>query len=334
MKPFALALLSVLALSCSTVDMERQARPLENSGGAGDAGSGEGRVRVALIDPGPPEIVVIEKPVYVPEGSDPPPRQDAPQGRAAVERSNQTGIRAPEDYSKAAMVYDYDRDWVYEVYTQPLRATDICLEPGEQVTEPPFISDSSRWLIGAGVSRENRYDIQHIYVKPVQQALEASLIINTDRRVYHLILKSFRDVHMPMVRWRYPRPDMPNSYISPLPDAQSGVEGGADQALPGGGAEDRITGPDPRYLSFNYRVTYGWFRKPRWLPTLVYDDGQKTYITFPLDISRGEQPAVFENRGDIINYRVYDNVIIIDKLIELITIRKEDRQITIEKKRG
>ena len=39
------------------------------------------------------------------------------------------------------MVYDYDRDWVYEIYTQPLRATDICLEPGEQLTEAPFNND-------------------------------------------------------------------------------------------------------------------------------------------------------------------------------------------------
>jgi hypothetical protein len=64
------------------------------------------------------------------------------------------------------MVYDYQPDQVYEVYTQPLRASDICLEPGEKATEAPFISDSERWMLGAGVSQENNRPVQHNYVKP------------------------------------------------------------------------------------------------------------------------------------------------------------------------
>jgi type IV secretion system protein VirB9 len=131
-----------------------------------------------------------------------------------------------------------------------------------------------------------------------------------------------------MVRWRYAQPLLPSSYITPFPEAEGGALTRQEET------GDSIPGPDPRHLSFNYRITYGWFRKPRWMPTLVYDDGQKTFITFPLDISRGELPAVFENRGDVVNYRVAGNIIIIDKLIEQITIRKENRQIVIEKKRG
>jgi type IV secretion system protein VirB9 len=305
-----LAAALLLAGACTTVDVERQVRP--------DTGVGEeaAEPRIAYLDPGPPEIVYIEKekPVYVPSGT---PYTPPPAGRDAVAASNAEGILKPQDYSKAAMIYDYDGDWVYEVYTQPLRATDICLEPGEQASEIPFVSDSERWLLGAGISRENGQEVQHIYVKPKTHGIEASLIINTDRRVYHLIVKSFSNVHMPVVRWRYPGRNMPEFF-----QGRSGAAAAGGETV------------DPRFLSFNYRITYGWFRKPRWLPSLVYDDGRKTYIAFPLDISQGELPAVFEDRSDVVNYRVAGNIVIIDKLIEKITVKKEGREVIIEKKKG
>jgi type IV secretion system protein VirB9 len=308
----AYTVLLLAFLSCTTVDVEKQVRP-DTGGKTPDSQE----LRIAYLDPGPPEVIVVEKPVYVPAGT---PYTPPESGKAAVAKSNAAGILAPQDYSKAATVYDYDNDWVYEVYTQTLRATDICLEPGEQVTETPFVSDSERWILGAGANKENGIEIQHIYVKPKASGLEASLIINTDRRVYHLIVKSFKDIHMPVVRWRYPGREMPGTYIG----------------LAERNGEAGVPGPDPRFLSFNYRITYSWnwFKKPRWLPSLVYDDGKKTYLTFPLDISRGELPAVFENRDDVVNYRSAGNVIIIDKLIEKITVKLEGDEIVIEKKKG
>jgi type IV secretion system protein VirB9 len=272
----------------------------------------------------PPEVIVIEKPVYVPAGAAYAP--PAAPGQAAVRQSNAAGIMQPSDYSKAAMVYDYDPDWVYEIYTQPLRASDVRLEPGERALEAPFVSDSERWMLGAGVSYEGGVEIQHIYVKPTAAALEASLIINTDRRVYHIILKSFRDVHMPMIRWRYTARALPNSFIPSTPERAAGpVAAGGEAAAPS---------LDPRFLSFNYRITYSFFSKPAWLPTLVYDDGKKTYVTFPRDVLQSRLPAVFENRNSVVNYRVLENIIIIDKLIEKITVKRDDKEIVIEKKKG
>jgi type IV secretion system protein VirB9 len=215
-----------------------------------------------------------------------------------------------------------------------LRASDIRLEPGEKAVEAPFISDSERWMLGAGYNIENGVAVQHIYVKPTEASLEASLIINTDRRVYHIILKSYRDVFMPMVRWRYLSTGMPNTYI-PLSDgAVTDAAGGAAEGPSGDGEPSGIPGIDPRFLSFNYRVTYGLFAKPSWLPSLVYDDGKKTYITFPESVLQQDLPAVFENRADIVNYRVAGNIIIIDKLIERVTVKMGRREIVIEKRRG
>jgi type IV secretion system protein VirB9 len=285
-------------------------------------------VLVVPVEMPPPEVRVVEmeKPVYVPEEK-PPAAKTPPQGRAAVEASNSAGIVKPSEYSRAAMVYDYSRDWVYEVYAQPLRVCDIRLEPGEKAAEAPFVSDSERWMLGAGVSYENGAAVQHIYIKPVERGLEASLIINTDRRTYHLILRSFTDVFMPMVRWRYPSAGMPDNYVVPVERNTEGAGG-----LPGTAEPD--AGVDPRFLSFNYRVVYTLFKKPKWLPELVYDDGKKTYITFPEDVLQSELPAVFENRSDIVNYRVAGNIVIIDKLTEAVTVKMGGTEISIEKKKG
>ncbi|MDR1107113.1 MAG: TrbG/VirB9 family P-type conjugative transfer protein [Treponema sp.] len=309
----------VLLSSCATVDMEKRVRT-----GAGTSRERNEPVVITVpVETTPePRIIEIERPVYTPPvGAAPPSRET---GRTAVQQSNRAGILEPAEYSRAAMIYDYHADWVYEIYTQPLRASDIRLEPGEQALEAPFISDSARWMLGAGVSREAGLPVQHIYVKPTEISIEASLIINTDKRVYHIILKSFRDVHMPMVRWRYPETGMPHNFISSPETRTPGAA--ADAAM-------EIAGIDPRFLSFNYRIGYRLGRKPKWLPVLVYDDARKTYITFPEQVLQLELPAVFENRNDIINYRVVENLIIIDKLIEKITVKIEKISIIIEKKK-
>jgi type IV secretion system protein VirB9 len=217
------------------------------------------------------------------------------------------------------MIYDFDNDWVYEVYTQPLRVSDLYLEAGEKVVEMPFISDSERWQLGAGVSYGEGGEVQHIYIKPNVTGIEASLIINTDRRVYHVILKSYSTVHMPIVRWKY-LSGFPTNFVTPIERGKAAGEDGAD-----------YTKIDPRHLNFGYRMTYG--RKPAWLPSLIYDDGKKTYITFENYIFTGEMPGVFEDRKNITNYRVIDNVLVIDKLIKKITLKLGKQELVVEKKK-
>lgn len=302
------------------MDMEQQVRDIS------PASQGGGILPVLTVpvetDPvlPPPEIIVIERPVYIPS---PDPLLDASEVSAA-----DSGALGPGEYNKGAIVYDYDADWVYEVYTQPLRLTDIRLEAGETVTDHPFVSDSLRWMLGASINQEDGVAVQHVYVKPLEAGLVANLIINTDRRTYHLLLRSYQEVSMPIVRWRYPSKGIP------LPETFAAAPDGRGASVGSTTADPAAPSLDPRYLSFNYRITYGWFNKPRWFPELVYDDGRKTYISFPGNVLQSELPAVFENRSDVLNYRVVGNLVIIDKLIEKITVKLDGTEITIEKKRG
>ena len=324
-KIFILLLFLSFFFSCATIDVEEKIR----DAGAGSPARGDNsrQANVPFVPP-EPEVIVVERPVFVPPAETAPaPRQTAAERQAAqaaaeqaVRNSNNAGIVRPQDYSHAAIVYDYNQDWVYEIYAQPLRVCDVSLQPGERVVETPFISDSERWIVGAGVSYENSVHVQHIYIKPQSSGLEASLIINTDRRVYRIILRSFNNIHMPIIRWRY-IPAVPNNYYSP-------VSASPDESVSNGG------GVDPRFLSFNYRITYGLFQKPYWLPELVFDDGSKTYIQFPNLVLQREFPAVMENRSDVLNYRVSGNLIVIDRLIESVTVKIGRTEITISKKRG
>jgi len=309
-KIFYIFILLSFLISCTSFDVDKK---IKNSGAGIQSSDPEYPQDIASILG--TETQVIEKPVYVPAAEAVPSRPQA--GDQTVIASNRAGVVRPQDYSHAAIIYDYNQDFVYEIYTQPLRVTDVSLQPSERIVEAPFVSDSERWILGAGVSYENELPVQHVYIKPTSSGLSASLIINTDRRVYRIILRSYANTHMPVVRWRY-LSSLPSNFI-PAPRVSSNPSD---------------SGIDPRFLSFNYRITRNAFSRPNWLPELVFDDGSKTYITFPVLVLQRELPTVFENRNDVLNYRVSGNVIIIDKLIENISVRIGRSEITIRKKRN
>jgi type IV secretion system protein VirB9 len=263
------------------------------------------------------QIVYVERPIYVPASEAAPPPGAA--GVDSVKKSTEEGTIKPENYSHAARIYAYDPDQVYEVYCQVVRTTDIYLQPGEVVIDSPFVSDTERWIIGAGVNQQNGTIVQHIYVKPKQAGLDATLIINTTLRVYHIVLRSYNSVYMPIVKWTYPVDDLPQRYAQDVLKEME-ISNGMDTV-------------DPSLLSFDYKLIFNVFNRPKWIPHRIYDDGKKTYLEFDEQVLQMELPGIFENRADVVNYRVQGKLVIIDKLIEKITVKYKNQKITIEKKR-
>lgn len=260
-------------------------------------------------------VVYVERPVYYPVEE----YEKRPTGKDAARKSLNDAVQVPQKFSGGTMFYDFDETFVYEIYCQPYRITDLSLEPGEMVLENPFISESQVWEMGAGVSRRNGQDVQHFYLKPDISGLTTSMIIITDRRVYHLLLKSFRDCYMAMVRFEYPN-TMPYTIKT---DAMAERMNSRASA---------ITGVDPKYLSFDYKMSYSIFRKPLWLPKRVYDDGRRTYIQMDETVLHTQSPVLFSHKNERINYRVDKNLIIIDELIEKVTLRRGKEKVTIRKK--
>jgi type IV secretion system protein VirB9 len=130
---------------------------------------------------------------------------------------------------------------------------------------------------------------------------------------------------MIQVKWNYPTPTY-NNFIP-------GVKTQSDNSPNNGPGSSGIT-VDPAFLSFDYTMSYSIFRKkPEWLPTRIYDDGARTYIQLDETVLHTESPVLFNNRNEKVNYRVSANLIIIDQLIQKVTIKLGKDSVTIEKKR-
>ena len=140
----------------------------------------------------------------------------------------------------------------------------------------------------------------------------------TDKRVYHLLLKSFKDVFMTQVKWKYPN-TMPFNIKT---DAMNEINKMSKET----------TAVDPAYLSFDYKMSYSVFKKPYWLPTRVYDDGKHTYIVMNETVLHMTSPVLFNHKNERINYSVNKNLIVINELIEKVTMRVGKEKVTIKKK--
>jgi P-type conjugative transfer protein TrbG len=272
--------------------------------------------------------IYIEKPIYYPESASQTPSRPGD----AVTEAMSRGVMKPKDYNGALMLYDYDGGLVYQVYTMPLRVTDVYLEPGEKLIEQPFCGDTTRWTIGGGVSKVAGVDTQHLYLKPSEAGLETTLIVNTDRRIYHLIIKSFKDTFMMAVMWHYPGLGVPLDFLFKDNEKTSSLEREGGQRTDQAEGAASAVAVDPALLSSDYTVSYPKDHPPQWLPELVLDDGGKTYIVLPDTVIHHELPAVFGENGELVNFRVKDNVIVIDRLLRKMQLKLRDVTVDVRKK--
>ena len=117
------------------------------------------------------------------------------------------------------------------------------------------------------------------------------MIVITNRRVYHFRLKSYNNTHMSMVKFNYI--NKKNVWATSENPNENGVSV----------ENEYITVTNPEYLSFDYIMKYG-LRKPEFIPTRVYDDGNKTYIVVDDIVLHKELPLIFNEKNEIVNYQV------------------------------
>jgi P-type conjugative transfer protein TrbG len=275
--------------------------------------------RQAVVAPEPPkpvQIVEIPKPlplpdqlkllpvetVALPEPHDP---------RIRVEKANNAARREPvrADYINAVQVYPFSDGALYQVYTAPGEVTDIALEAGEQLvgTGPVAAGDTVRWVIGDTESGSGTTRRIHILLKPTQADLTTNLVINTDRRTYHLELRSAQKTYMASVSFAYPQ-----DQLIALHAQSSAAEAAAPLA----------SGVDVNALSFRYSIEGN---SPPWRPLRAFDDGKQVFIEFPSGIAQGEMPPLWvvgaQGEGQLVNYRVRGAYMIVDRLFAAAELR-------------
>jgi type IV secretion system protein VirB9 len=186
-------------------------------------------------------------------------------------------------YFNAVQVFPYSPGALYQIYASPGQITDIALEPGEQLTGsgPLAAGDTVRWIVGDTESGNGDTKRVHIMVKPTRPAIETNLVVNTDRRTY--------------------------------PEDRSG----RSRALP-------PTPIIPEVDQRRYRYVIEG-DSPPWRPVNAYDDGRKVYIELSPGIEQGEMPPLFvigqDGKPELVNYRVYKNVLIVDRLFAAAELR-------------
>jgi type IV secretion system protein VirB9 len=211
----------------------------------------------------------------------------------------------------ATQTFAYVPGGLYQVYAAVGRVTDIKLQEGERLSDMGAVAagDTVRWIIGEAASGSGTAKRTHILVKPTDPGIVTNLVINTNRRTYHVELRSTASTYMASVAWSYPQDEL----IAIQARAAAAV---AEQAT------SIATGVDAEKLDFAYRIKGD---RPPWRPSQVFDDGRKSYIMFPERIGQTELPPLFllgeKGKAELVNYRVSGRTLIVDRLFDRAELR-------------
>jgi P-type conjugative transfer protein TrbG len=191
-----------------------------------------------------------------------------------------------------------------------LQVCDIELQPGEQVNSI-HLGDAARWTIEPAITGFSDNEVQHLIIKPLDVALNTSLIVTTNRRTYHLRLRSTRNDYMARVTFTYTDDAMKKWENSKTHMQQEHNQ----KIIP-------ETGEYLGNLDFKYKID----GSGNWKPLRVYNDGKKTILEMPATMSQTDAPTLLVVRKDggvfsddeqaIVNYRVQNDRYIVDNLFD------------------
>jgi type IV secretion system protein VirB9 len=269
--------------------------------------------------PGPVRVVETPKPLPLPgqlkpvAAGDRKPEPADPKTR--ISSANEAARMQPvrDGFINAVQVYPFSAGALYQVYAAPGQVTDIALQPGEQLvgSGPVAAGDTVRWIIGDTESGAGDRKQVHILVKPTRPDLQTNVVINTDRRTYHLELRSTPSTYMASVSWNYPQDQLIALRRQNLRAAE---------------AQSVAAGIDISKLNFRYRIEGA---SAPWRPLRAFDDGSKVYIEFPSGIAQGEMPPLFvvgpSGKSELVNYRARQNYYVVDRLFAAAELRLGDK---------
>jgi len=319
-KPVALGIIALMLAACATRTAVPEIPLLESSPMPSATRSAERPPDRSTERSTERSIEIVEVPTPVPlpgQLKALPTLQEKAQEKGKEERPSPERIGAAnaaariepvkDGFINAIQVYPYAKGALYQLYGAVGQVSDIALEPAEKLISVSA-GDTLRWVLGDTTSGEGKDAVVHILVKPIQADLETNLVITTDRRTYHLELRSTPSAYMASLSWTYPASELmslkkPRGESEPAP------------SIPGEGTVD------PERLRFRYRIE----GNAPFKPTRVFDDGSKVYIQFPSGLAQSEAPPLFvigpDGKPGLVNYRVRGTTYIVDRLFAAAELR-------------
>ncbi len=228
-----------------------------------------------------------------------------PRKAGDIADANAAALQGAQDAALVGALHEfaYEVGGLYAIDTSPQRITDIGLEPGETLLSVSA-GDTTRWIVGDARSGTGAGGQAHVLVKPNASGLSTNLVIMTDRRVYHVELKSSSKPGMAAVSWRYP----------------------AELTLAATQTAEAEAALDVETLNFGYQIKGD---KPDWRPLRAFDDGRQVFIEMPAHIETVDAPPLFvvsEEGAELVNYRIRDRYYVVDRLFERAEMRLGDRR--------
>ncbi|WP_343699604.1 P-type conjugative transfer protein TrbG [Caulobacter sp.] len=311
------AILATVGPAISTPDGAAFAAPAEPSGSKAKVGS-----EPPIPKPAASPASVAMKPVPNPPEAKPraPRARPGHQRRAsAAAQANAQARDWPSSaaYVNSALFYDFEPGRIYTIQTSPRFLTTIQLRAGEKLIAKAA-GDTVRWVLGETVAGSGETAQVTVFVKPIRPGLRTNIVLTTDQRTYLIDASSNAAAsYTSVMAWNYPQEEA----RSAAADRQQALAAAAVSIAP-----DVVVDR----LNFRYRIDPRDRRAPAWTPVRVFDDGQKTYIEFPADLSTRSAPPLFllgdRDRAELVNYRQSGVYYVIDRLIERAELRLGEKR--------
>lgn len=270
----------------------------------------------------PPELppLDIEETFFSPEtgGKTITLSKDERDSLALIQKWKSGQSVAPTQATDGTMRYLFGAQYP-SIVCAVMQITDVELETGEAI-QSIHLGDTARWSVEPAVTGSGAGEIQHLVIKPLDTGLKTSLLVTTDRRTYHLQLKSHRTDYMPRVTFIYPNAVL-GKFQAMREQAQNKRQ---ERVLPESG---EYLGD----LDFDYEIDG---KDPR--PVRVYNDGRKTIIQMPASMEHGEAPTllILDGKEEVLaNYRLQGDRYIVDTVFDsaklIAGVGKKQRKVVI-----
>ncbi len=239
--------------------------------------------------------------------------QLSPQEKAAISIANKwrggsaTGIK-PVGGPGGMVKFTYGVHQT-NVVCAVLQVCDVELQPGEQVNNLNL--GDPRFTVEPAISGNGAGEVQHLIIKPLDVGLHTTLIVTTNRRTYHINLRSHRTEFMPRVGFTYPEELAAKWDAMKLREAKD---------------KEERTIPQTREYMGNLNFKYELAGAAPWKPVRVYNDGVKTVIQMPPSMAQTEAPTLLIVRKDggmfaddetvMVNYRVHGDRYVVDTVFD------------------
>ncbi len=243
-----------------------------------------------------------------------------------------------------------------------LELTDLAFEKGESILSVQ-LGDSVRWNIESAISGSANDSVEHLIVKPLEAGLKTSMLITTDRRTYHIRLKSTEADFMPAVVFSYPNSlKLPSkkhygddSYLQYTSNYDSNEDHNdyseTNSSLKYYSSVQNVSYEGNSRPALNVAATYNDSTQRRnynysvdgdskIIPQNVYDDGKRTFIVTNNPINSSYLPVLQEissesflffgeDKTNTINFTYFDNTFVVDGIyshLRLISKNGEEKQ--------